>query len=118
MFQSGFEGDKTLLVGDAIFQPDDLTLPISNLAGGIGMRLFGCLLVTIGSTGIMVAQPRPAGSLGRADLSAWLDGYFHRSLNEASIAGAVVVVVDSGRVLIEKGFGFADVARRIPVDPE
>ncbi|MEO8449558.1 MAG: serine hydrolase domain-containing protein [Gemmatimonadota bacterium] len=56
--------------------------------------------------------------LDRADLEAWLDGYMVRALGEAALAGAVIVVVKDGRVLLQKGYGFADVANRRPVDPE
>ena len=34
------------------------------------------------------------------------------------MAGAVVVVVKDGQVLLAKGYGYADVAARKPVDPE
>src|SRR5690606_10891932 len=33
------------------------------------------------------------------------------------IAGAVVVVVKDGQLLLEKGYGYADVAAKQPVDP-
>jgi CubicO group peptidase (beta-lactamase class C family) len=41
-----------------------------------------------------------------------------REQAEKKTAGAVVVVVKNGEVLLEKGYGFADLGRRIPVDPE
>ena len=56
--------------------------------------------------------------LDRADLEAWLDGFFPHTLATGDIAGAVVVVVKDGQVLLQKGYGYADVARRTPVDPE
>jgi CubicO group peptidase (beta-lactamase class C family) len=56
--------------------------------------------------------------LDRADLEAWLDGFMPRSLELADIAGAVVLVLKDGRVLLQKGYGYADVAREIPFDPE
>jgi len=39
------------------------------------------------------------------------------ALERASIAGAVVAVVKDGHVLLEKGYGYSDVAQRRPVDP-
>jgi CubicO group peptidase (beta-lactamase class C family) len=59
---------------------------------------------------------RPA--LTRADLEAWLDGYMPYALQTGDIAGAVVVVVKDGQVLLQKGYGYADLAKRTPVDPE
>ena len=56
--------------------------------------------------------------LVRADLEAWLDGYMPFALSRGNIAGAVVVVVKDGAVLLQKGYGVSDVARARPVDPE
>jgi len=59
----------------------------------------------------------PSHSLTAGDLEAWLDGYLPRALQRGDVAGAVVVVVKDGQVLLQKGYGYADVARRVPVDP-
>lgn len=34
------------------------------------------------------------------------------------VPGAVFVVVKDGKVLLQKGYGYADVEKKIPVDPE
>ncbi len=57
-------------------------------------------------------------ALTRQDAEAWLDGFFPYALAAGDIAGAVVVVVKDGQVLLQKGYGFADLAARKPVDPE
>ena len=57
-------------------------------------------------------------ALTREDLDTWLDGYMPYALKSGDIAGAVIVVVKDGKVLSERGFGYADVAKRVPVDPE
>lgn len=57
-------------------------------------------------------------SLTRSDLEAWLDGFLPYALESADIAGAVVVVVKDGQVLLQKGYGYSDVEARKPVDPE
>ena len=54
----------------------------------------------------------------RADVEAWLDGFLPYALRTGDIAGAVVVVVKDGEVLLQKGYGYSDVAARKPVDPE
>ena len=59
-----------------------------------------------------------AHALTREDLDTWLDGYLPYALHSGDIAGAVVVVVKDGKVLTERGFGYANVARRVPVDPQ
>ena len=57
-------------------------------------------------------------ALTREDAEAWLDGFFPYALQRGDVAGAVVVVVKDGNILLQKGYGFADVATRKPVDPE
>ena len=64
------------------------------------------------------AVPPAAGhTLDRADLEAWLDGMVPYALKSGEIAGADVVVVKDGQVLFEKGYGYADVAKKTPMDP-
>ena len=66
-----------------------------------------------------VSAQVPAGKpLETTDLEAWLDGFMPFSLARGDIAGAVVVVVKDGQVLLQKGYGFADVKELQPVDPE
>jgi CubicO group peptidase (beta-lactamase class C family) len=66
------------------------------------------------------AEPAASGTpqLTRADVEAWLDGFMPMSLKTGDIAGAVVVVVKDGAVVVEKGYGYSDVEKRTPVDPE
>ncbi|UNU41338.1 class A beta-lactamase-related serine hydrolase [Sphingopyxis sp. YF1] len=64
------------------------------------------------------AAAAAARPLTRADVDAWLDGFMPYALERGRAAGAVVVVVKDGQVLTQRGFGFADVAKRRPVDPE
>lgn len=60
------------------------------------------------------AQPH---DLGQADVDAWLDGFMPYALKSGGIPGAVVVVVKDGQPLTMRGFGYADVKARTPVDP-
>ena len=67
------------------------------------------------------AAPSPASSthaLERADLEGWLDGMVPYALKAGDMAGAVVVVVKDGRVLLQKGYGYADVSKKVEMDPE
>jgi CubicO group peptidase (beta-lactamase class C family) len=57
-------------------------------------------------------------ALDRADLEPWLDGLINYALKRGDIAGAVLSVVKDGSTLLQKGFGYADVANRIPMDAE
>ena len=73
--------------------------------------------VAVPATSVVKATAAPV-TLDRADLEAWLDGYLPYAIERARIPGAVVVVVKDGQVVLEKGYGFADVAKRAPVLPE
>lgn len=67
-----------------------------------------------------VQSPAAAGgrTLDKTDLDTWLDGYMPFALNTSDIPGAVIVVVKDGQVLSARGFGYADVDKRTPVDGE
>jgi CubicO group peptidase (beta-lactamase class C family) len=64
------------------------------------------------------ADRGPASKLEPADLEAWLDGFFPHALEQGDIAGAVVMVVKNGAILLEKGYGYADVKNKVPMDPQ
>lgn len=60
------------------------------------------------------AAPVP---LSAADAESWLDGLMPTALRIAGVPGAVVVLVKDGKPLLEKGYGFADLEKFVPVDP-
>lgn len=49
------------------------------------------------------------------DVGAFLDGIMPQQLAREDVAGAVVAVVKDGKVLFAKGYGYADVEKRVPV---
>jgi len=61
--------------------------------------------------------PAAAPALTKADVDTWLDGMMPYALSSGDVAGAVVVVVKDGQVLTQRGFGYADVKTKKPVDP-
>ena len=82
----------------------------------------GFLALSCALTQAQESSPAPvaapaAAPLTATDVNAWLDGYLPYALKSGDIAGAVVVVVKDGQVLTERGYGFADVEKRLPVDP-
>lgn len=64
-----------------------------------------------------VVMPLGAHELTAGDAQPWLDERMAKAMQQQPIAGAVVVVVKDGNVLLAKGYGYADVAARKPVDP-
>src|SRR3954463_15021255 len=66
----------------------------------------------------LLVAPVSSAELNAADVEAWLNGLMSYGLENGDIAGSVVVVVKDGKVLFQSGYGYADVARKIPMDPE
>jgi CubicO group peptidase (beta-lactamase class C family) len=64
------------------------------------------------------AMPAPADRMTATDVEAWLDGFMPYALEQTDVAGSVVVVVKDGKVLLKKGYGFSDLAKRTPVDAD
>ena len=95
------------------------------------LRLCLCALLSMFATVAMAqieirplpenAPPKPvplgAHALTADDAGAWLDGLMPYGLAKNDLAGAVVVIVKDGQVLLAKGYGHADVAAGKPVDP-
>jgi CubicO group peptidase (beta-lactamase class C family) len=60
---------------------------------------------------------RSATEITASDVEAFLDGLVPMQLQRDDIAGAVIVVVKDGNVLVSKGYGYADIKARTPVSP-
>jgi CubicO group peptidase (beta-lactamase class C family) len=63
------------------------------------------------------AAPAEAHALTADDLRVWFDGMMPWLLQRGDLAGAVVSVVKDGQLLFAHGYGYADVEKRVPVDP-
>ncbi len=68
-------------------------------------------------------QPLPtvpaavAHKLETADLEAFFDGILPLQLERGDIAGATVLVMKDGQILLEKGYGYSDLKSKKPIDP-
>ena len=62
--------------------------------------------------------PAKAAELTAADLESFLDGLMPEQIQHDDIAGAVVAVVKDGKLLFAKGYGYSDIEKRKPVDPD
>jgi CubicO group peptidase (beta-lactamase class C family) len=78
------------------------------------------LLVALSLAGPAQAQAASdsASPSDRPELEAFLDAFFTEKMEEHHVAGASVSVVKDGEVIMAKGYGYADVEKRIPVDPD
>lgn len=67
----------------------------------------------------LTASAAPAaGTLDAARVNTFLDGLVPYLMANGDLAGAVVTVVQNGKVVTERGFGYSDVENRTPVDPK
>ena len=75
-------------------------------------------------TAVNAAKPAaPAATLSAhamtgADVEAFFDGIVPLQMERSDVAGATVMVMKDGQVLLKKGYGFADVKSKKPVDPD
>jgi CubicO group peptidase (beta-lactamase class C family) len=90
-----------------------LAMPLSLVATG-EIRHEGVALGRNAS----IAPSHGLGPTDPAELEAFLDALFARDIEETHIAGAAVSVVKDGKLLLAKGYGYADLEAGIPVDPE
>jgi CubicO group peptidase (beta-lactamase class C family) len=56
-------------------------------------------------------------ALEASDLESFFDGIVPLQLERSDIAGASVLVMQNGQVLLRKGYGYADLKNKKPVDP-
>ena len=64
------------------------------------------------------ATPARAHEMTAADVEAFIDGILPQQLRRDDIAGATVAVVKDGRLIFAKGYGHADVEKKIPVSAQ
>lgn len=62
--------------------------------------------------------PQPTHPLDAHDLETWLDGMLPAALKQGQVAGVVVSVVKDGHVLLAKGYGYADMNAKVPMDAQ
>ena len=65
-----------------------------------------------------VASSQVQGPTDPAEMEAFLDDLLAKQMEEYHIAGAAVAVVKDGKLFFAKGYGYADLENKIPVDPE
>lgn len=52
------------------------------------------------------------------DIAAFADRFFSEQMAKHHIPGAVFVLVKDGEIVVSKGYGYANLDRKISVDPE
>jgi CubicO group peptidase (beta-lactamase class C family) len=67
---------------------------------------------------VATTPPPAAYPLEKADLEAFFDGIVPLQLERSDVAGATVLVMKDGQVLLKKGYGYSDLKKKQPVDPD
>ena len=76
----------------------------------------GLLLATCASTvGASIASNWPE-NVTRDAVDTWAGAYFDKAIGTEGIQGGAIAVVKDGRVLFQKGYGFADVVKGVKAD--
>ncbi len=65
-----------------------------------------------------VSANQPRKAIDRKELETFLDKFFAEQMPKYKVPGAVFVMVKDGKVFFAKGFGHADVEKKMPVDPD
>lgn len=67
-----------------------------------------------------VAPPRPTrqGPTSQQEVENFMDTFFKQEMEQEHIPGAVVSLVRDGEILFLKGYGYANVEKKIPVVPD
>jgi len=68
--------------------------------------------------GDAVTAAQPAGPTDPAELEAFIDGVMAAHMRSREIPAATIAVVRDGALLFAKGYGFADIEKRIPVEAD
>ncbi|HTK96755.1 MAG TPA: serine hydrolase domain-containing protein [Pseudomonadales bacterium] len=69
------------------------------------------------STPDAAIQP-PTDSIDIAAMQDFLDGFFATAMESLHVPGAVFVFVENGRVVLKRGYGFANLETKARVDPD
>jgi len=79
-------------------------------------RLLSAALLAILAFALPCGAQTAGKPLTKEDVEAWLDGVMPTALRITGTPGVTLSVVKDGQVLLEKGYGYADMAKLTPVD--
>lgn len=85
--------------------------------GGVSKRklfLIGLLLMFF----VMMPQVQAASLESPDELEAFFDGAITLQLQQYNVPGAAVALVKDGQIIFSKGYGFADLESKTPMDPK
>ncbi|WP_426452988.1 serine hydrolase [Paenibacillus sp. S-38] len=74
--------------------------------------------VSAPSEGSAAVPGSAPGTITAGDVEQFTDAFFDRTDIKGNMAGAVIAVVKDDEVLLKKGYGYADIQHKRPVDPD
>ena len=80
--------------------------------------LFCFLSIAVLFCAVLPANAQGYGPSDPAELESFLDGYITEQMDAHHIPGVVITFVKDGEVFFSKGYGYADIEKQIPFDPE
>jgi CubicO group peptidase (beta-lactamase class C family) len=76
-------------------------------------------LTLIGLPHLALSQSTPPSSpMDPKELETFLDQFLIRQMEELHIPGLAFALVKDGKIFFSKGYGYANIEKKIPVDPE
>ena len=92
------------------------------LSVGIGIVMLAVLVsfpaaAQASVTPLNSIPPKRQVEIDPIDLEQFLDEFFNAQMDELHVPGVAISVVDHGEIILAKGYGFADLDNKIPVDP-
>ncbi len=82
---------------------------------------FLLMICIIAAPAVAAADERsvqPTGPVDPEEVEAFLDLIMPANLARCNVPGATVAVVKDGELVITKGYGYSDIEKRAPVDPD
>lgn len=86
---------------------DTMKLPKSTFLKSLAILLFTA-----------IANASPPDLRDREQLESFSDGVMYASMQNHHVAGAVLSVVADGELLFSKGYGYSDLEKKAPADPQ
>lgn len=90
--------------------------------GELILRIFKKIICAAVCSVLLISITAPAHAAETITVAQSLekmtDEYFNNALPDNHVAGAAVSVVKDGKILFKKGYGYADLESKIPVDAE
>lgn len=66
----------------------------------------------------VVPSSSAPGLINPQEFTRWVDNFMNQEMSKSQVPGAVISVVKDGEVFFTKGYGYANVEKKIPVDAD